>query len=142
MTNRAAHLDTFRTSPSRLALAGATAIAVAILVNVAIYLVAWAMGFIPDDLPPEGEGIGIGAIVIVCILTIAVATICLGLFARFSKHPVRNFTILAAIVFFTSIQAPRGIEGAKPQLVLTLMLMHVATAVIAWWVLTRVSRVT
>ena len=61
----------------------------------------------------------------------AAATLCLGLFARFSKHPVRNFTILAAIFFFTSIQAPRGIEGAKPQLVLSLMLMHIATAVIS-----------
>lgn len=142
MTDSAVYLDSYRTAPSRLALAGATAIVVAVLVNVAIYLIARAVDFIPDDLPPEGAGIGVGAIVVVSILTIAVATICLGLFARFSKHPIRNFTILAAIFFFTSIQAPRGIEGAKPQLVLSLMLMHVATAVIAWWALTRLSRVT
>lgn len=141
MTDSAAHPAGYRTTLSRLALAGAIAIVVASLVNVAIYVVARAVDFIPDDLPPEGEGIGVGAIVVVSILTIAGATICLGLFARFSKNPIRNFTILAAIVFVTSIQAPRGIEGAKPQLVLSLMLMHIATAVVAWWVLTRLSRV-
>lgn len=109
--------------------------------NVAIYVVARAVDFIPDDLPPEGEGIGVGAIVVVSILTIAVATLCLGLFARFSKNPVRNFTILTAIVLFTSLQAPRGIEGAPGGMIATLLLMHLATAVIAWWVLTRLSRV-
>lgn len=141
VTDSAVHFDAYRTTPARLALAGAAAIIVAILANVAIYLVARAVDFIPDDLPPEGEGIGVGAIVVVTILTLTVATICLGLFARFSKNPIRNFTILTVIVFVTSIQAPRGIEGAKPQLVLSLMLMHIATAAVAWWVLTRLSRV-
>jgi hypothetical protein len=141
VTDTTAQPDDYRTAPTRLALAGAIAILAAIAVDTVIYLVARAIDAIPDDLPTEAESVGIPAIITVCILTIAVATIALGLFARFSTYPVKNFTILAAIVLFTSLSAPRGIDGAPTSMVVTLLLMHVVTAVIAWWVLTRVSRV-
>ena len=140
MTETAVEQDDYRTTPARLALAGAAAIFIAIVANVVIYLIARAVDAIPDDLPDEAGTFGIPAIVTVCVITLAVATVALGLFDRLSRDPVRNFTILAAIVLFTSLQAPRGIEGAPGSMVATLLVMHLVTAVIAWLVLTRLSR--
>jgi hypothetical protein len=140
VTDTAAQPDAYRTTPARLALAGAVAIAAAIVANLVSYLVARAIGAIPDDLSAEAGTFGVPAIVTVCILTIIVATVALGLFDRFSRHPVKNFTILTAIVLFTSLQAPRGIEGAPGSMVATLLVMHVVTAIVAWLALTRLSR--
>ena len=123
----------------RLPLAGAVAIVAAITANVVIYLLARAVGAIPDDLPADAEQLGIPAIVIVSILTISVATLALALFARFSAHPIQNFRILSIIVFITSVSAPTGIEDASIGLVVSLLIMHVVTAVIAVLVLSRLS---
>lgn len=140
MTETAAQPDDYRTTPARLALAGAVAAVAAFVVDIAIYLIARAIDAIPDDLPDGAESVSVAGIAIAVLLTIPVATIALGLFDRFSRHPVKNFTILTAIVFFTSLQAPRGIDGAPGSMVATLLLMHVVTAIVAWLALTRLSR--
>lgn len=133
--------DDQRVDMRRVPLAGLVALVGAITADFAIYRVARAVGAIPDDLPSEAEQIGLPAIITVCVLTIVVATIALALFARFSKNPIRNFTILAAIVFVTSVQAPFGIEDASTGLVASLLVMHVVTALITWLALTRLTHV-
>ncbi len=141
MTETIVRPDDYRTTPTRLALAGAVAVVAAIVADVVIYSVARVTGAVPDDLPADAESVGIPAIIAACVLTISVATLAMGLFARLSQHPVRNFTILAAIVAATSLQAPLGIADAPAGLVVSLLLMHGATAAIAWWCLTRLSRI-
>ena len=133
--------DDQRVDMRRVPLAGLAALVGAITADFAIYRIARAAGAIPNDLPAGAEQIGMPAIITVCVLTIVVATVALALFARFSTHPIRNFTILAAIVFVTSVQAPLGIEDASTGLIISLLVMHAATALIAWLALTRLARV-
>lgn len=124
-------------STSRLVMAAAATIVAAIIANVAMYLVSSAVGAIPDDLPAGAEQFGVSAIVIVSTLTIAIATLALGLFGRFSQQPIRNFRVLSIIVLATSLSGPVGIEQAPVGLLVTMILMHLATAAIAYVVLTR-----
>lgn len=126
--------------PRRIPIAALVAIIAAIAANVVIYLLARTVDFIPDDLPVDAEQIGIPAIIVATTITVSVAALALWLFVRFSRNPVRNFYILSAIVFVTSAQAPLGIEDASTGLVVSLLLMHSATAIIAVFVLTRLSR--
>lgn len=126
-----------RISTGKLVVAGASAIVAAIIVNLAMYLVSDAFGAIPDDLPAGAEQFGIPAIVIVAALTVTLATLALGLFGRFSQQPIRNFRVLAIIVLATSLSGPVGIEQAPVGLFVTMIVMHLATAAIAYVVLTR-----
>ena len=123
----------------RLPLAGAVAIVAATTANVVIYLLARAVGAIPDDLPEGMSMFGIGAIVFITILTLTIATIAMWGFARFSTMPIRNFTTLTIIVFVTSLPPVFGLDISM-EFTITLVTMHGATAMIAWWCLTQLSR--
>lgn len=129
-----------RIAMRRLTLAWAVAVVAAISFDAAIYLLADALGAIPGDLPGIAEGLGVPSIVVVVVLTLTVATVALALFARLSHQPIRNFTILCGIVFATSLQPILGMEGATVSLRVTLAAMHAVTALIAWWVMTRLTR--
>jgi hypothetical protein len=130
-----------RIAMRRLPLAWAVAVIAAISFDSAIYLVADALGAIPDDLPEIAEGLGIPSIAVVVVLTLTVAAVGLALFGRYSRQPVKNFSILCVIVFATSLQPVVGMEGAPVSLRVTLALMHAVTALIAWWVMTRLTSV-
>lgn len=141
MTDTTAPPDVFRTSPKRLALAWLVAIAVASFVNSAIYLVARATGAIPDDLTGDAADIILPTVLTVTILTISIATLAFGIFARFTKKPVRNFTILAVLIVLLTLRLPSTLQTAPAEMVVSLLAMHLVTAVIAWWALTQISRV-
>ena len=124
----------------RIPAAGLAAIIAAISANVVIYLLARAVGAIPDELPEGMSMFGIGAIVFITILTLTIATIAMWGFARFSTMPIRNFTTLTIIVFVTSLPPMFGLDISM-EFTITLVTMHGSTAMIAWWCLTRLSRV-
>lgn len=124
----------------RIPAAGLAAIIATISANVVVYLLARAVGAIPDDLPEGMSMFGIGAIVFITILTLTIATIAMWGFARFSTMPIRNFTTLTIIVFVTSLPPVFGLDISM-EFTITLVTMHGATAMIAWWCLTRLSRV-
>ncbi len=130
-----------RIATRRLPLAWAVAVVAAISFDAAIYLIADALGAIPDDLPDIAAGLGVPSIAVVVVLTLTVAAVALALLARSSRQPVRNFTILSGIVFATSMQPVIGMDGATVSLRVTLVIMHAVTALIAWWVLTRLTRI-
>lgn len=109
------------------------------LVNVIIYLIARAVGAIPDDLPEAAELVGIPSIVFACVITITVATVAFWIFARFSENPVKNFVILAAIVFMTSLSSPFSLEGTTAGLITSLLAMHVVATGIVLIVFTRLD---
>lgn len=123
--------------PRRIPIAGVVAIAAAITVNVLVYLIARAVGAIPDVLPESMDVFGVGPIVVIVVLTLTVATIAMWGFTRFSATPIRNFTILSVIVFITSLPPVFGLEGLSAGFKATLVIMHAVTALIAWWALTR-----
>jgi hypothetical protein len=123
--------------PRRIPIAGVAAIAAAITVNILVYLIARAVGAVPDVLPDSMDVFGIGPIVFIVVLTLTVAMIAMLGFTRFSATPIRNFTILSVIVFVTSLPPVFGLEGLSPGFKVTLVIMHAVTALIAWWTLTR-----
>lgn len=125
--------------PRRIPIAGLAAIVAAITANFAIYRIARATGAIPDDVPEGMSMFGVGAIVFITILTLTIATIAMWGFARFSTMPIRNFTTLTIIVFVTSLPPVFGLD-ISTSFASTLVIMHAATAIIAWWCLTRLSR--
>lgn len=127
-------------STGRIVRAGVIAAIAASVATVIVYLIASAVGAIPDDLPEAAELVGISSIVVACVITITVATVAFWIFTRFSENPVKNFVILAAIVFMTSLSSPFSINGASAGLITSLLVMHVVAAGVVVLVFTRLGR--
>lgn len=125
--------------PRRIPVAGVAAIVAAITANFAIYRISRATGTIPDDLPDSMSAFGVGAIIFVSVLTLAIASVTMWGFTRFSSVPIRNFTTLTLIIFFTSMPPLFSLDIAT-DFRLTLIGMHAATAFCAWWCLTRLTQ--
>lgn len=138
--NDTTNLHANRVDTRRIPLAWAAAVVAAIVVDAAIYLVADALGAIPEELPSGARQFSLASLFVVVPITLTVAAIALALFERYSGHPVKNFTILTVIVLATSLQPVLGIDGASAGFIATLLLMHLATAAIAWLALTRLTR--
>lgn len=126
-------------STGRVVLAGLIAAIAASVANAIVYLIASAVGTIPDDLPEAAELVGIPSIVLACVITITGATVAFWVFTRYSETPVRNFVILSAIVFTTSLTSPFSIEGATVGLITSLLVMHVVAAGVVVIVFTRLG---
>lgn len=126
-------------STGRVVLAGLIAAIAASVANAIVYLIASAVGAIPDDLPEAAELVGIPSIVVACVITITVATVAFFLFSHFSRDPVKNFVILSGIVLVTSLSSPFSIEGASAGLITSLLVMHVVAAGVVVIVFTRLD---
>ncbi|MBA2454041.1 MAG: hypothetical protein H0V47_12775 [Chloroflexia bacterium] len=126
-------------SAGQIILAGVVAAVAASVANVMVYLIASAVGAIPDDLPEAAELVGIPSIIVACVITITVASVAFWVFTRFSENPIKNFVILAAIVLMTSLSSPFSIEGATAGLITSLLVMHVVATAIVLIVFTRLD---
>lgn len=110
---------------------------VTLAINLAIYFIGNATGWIPDDLPERAEAFGIPAVIAYTLLPIIAGGVLLTLLVRWTNHPVIIFALIAAVVFIASLFAPLSIAGASASFRWILVAMHVATAVIATVILLR-----
>jgi hypothetical protein len=116
-------------APSAIARAGGLAALIAVVANVAIYLVAAAVGAIdPTVAGPTGDPIGLTAVLILTIGPAIVATALFALLARFTPRPGAIFLAIAALVFAAFLFGPFNL-GAPLAMVLVLELMHLVVAI-------------
>ena len=114
---------------------------VAAIVNAIIFALADAAGLFPDDvLLTSGQPMGLGPVVSVTIIGVVGAVIVYALIGRFSRRPIRLFTIVAAVVLVLSFASPLSIPGAGAGYIAALELLHITTAAIAVGLLTRLAR--
>lgn len=116
-----------------------TAIAVitTIVVNLVIYFVADAAGWIPETLPENAEQFGIPAIILYTALPLLAGGVLLSFLVMWTTHPVIMFALIAAVVFIASLFAPLSIAGAETSFRAVLVAMHVVAAVLGTFLLLR-----
>lgn len=120
----------------RLLAAGGMAMAIAIVVNLAIYTIANAIMSDPIIDPNSGDEMPVAPVIVSTILAIAVATAVFALVVRRFHRSVRTFVVIAAVVLLLSLGPVIGTPDVPGASRLVLGLMHVATAVITVSVLT------
>jgi uncharacterized membrane protein YeaQ/YmgE (transglycosylase-associated protein family) len=113
------------------------AIVVTLVLNVVLYFVADAAGWIPDDLPERAEQFGLPAVIMYTIVPLLGAALLLSLLVRWTSHPVIMYSLIAAVVFIASLFAPLSIAGASTSFRTVLVLMHIIVAVIGSVILLR-----
>jgi purine-cytosine permease-like protein len=108
--------------------AGGLAALIAVVANVAIYLIANAAGAIDATVVnPMGDPIGLAAVLSLTIGAAIVAAILFALLVRFAPRPGTIFLAVAALVFALFLMGPFNL-GAPVAMVLVLELMHLVVA--------------
>ena len=121
---------------------GAIAGVAAAVLNAVVYLVASALGAIPEsvEIPNSGGPLPLGAVLVFSFLPALLAAGILALLGRSTRRPFGIFTALAVGVFLLSLYTPFGIPGAPVAMIVALELMHLVAAVVIVGVLTRMGR--
>jgi hypothetical protein len=137
------------TSPSRVAFSRIlTAGLIAIVVSIVVNLIIRAIAFAVIDLPAGFAPLSVGAIAVLTAVGVAAATLVYALVNRFLPNPARTFTIIAVVALIVSIipnfmlagnpaMLPMPGDPATPAAAYTLILFHIAAAVVSVVVLTR-----
>lgn len=115
----------------------AIAIITTLVINVALYFVADAAGWIPEPLPERAEGFGLPAVILYTALPLLAGGILLTFLVMWTSHPVIMFALIAAVVFIGSMIAPLSIAGASTSFRAVLVAMHVIAAVLGTSLLLR-----
>lgn len=113
----------------------------AVVVNVLIYYAGSALiGYDPQFVVLAS----VSATILFTIVPAIVAVLLYAILLRFTKNPVRTFTIIAAVVLVISVIPDffyiPTVPGASLGQTVVLMLMHVAAAVVIVWTLTNFTQ--
>ena len=130
-----------RVAWTRLVPAGLLAALVAAAANAVVYLVASAMGAMPQDVAVNGQGpITLPVVATMSTFGAVAGTVVYAILGRFARRPVRVFRVVAAVALVLSFAGPFTIPGAPAAMVATLLLMHVVAAMVVVGLLTTLAR--
>jgi hypothetical protein len=110
---------------------------VTVVLNLIVYFIADAAGWIPDHRTGNAENFGIPAIIVSTIIPIVLGGILLSLLISWTSHPVIMFSLIAAVTFIASLSAPLTVSGADASFKAVLVSMHVITAGLGTVILLR-----
>jgi peptidoglycan/LPS O-acetylase OafA/YrhL len=132
-------IPAFQQSKTRSDIVRNTGIAalVTTVLNLVVYFIADAAGWIPDNLTGNAANFGVVAIIISTIIPIVLGGVLLMLLISWTNHPVIMFSLIAAVAFIASLSAPLSIGEASTSFKSVLVLMHVITAGLGTAILLR-----
>ena len=105
---------------------GSLAGVVAAVINAALFFVGSYTGAIPSNLiiPNAGQPLTIVPVLVSSFLPAVVAGLLLDLLNRFTKRPLRIFTIIVLAILAFSFISPFSIPGIPITMIVILKLMH------------------
>jgi hypothetical protein len=138
-TRTRAHAETV--ALRRLPIAGSIAVIGAVTANALVYLVASALGAMPQDVVVRaGQPITLGAAAGTTLMSVACAVAVFALLSRFTSRPITIFRVVALLVLALSFLPPFTLAGAPLAMIAALEIMHVAAAAISIYTLTVLTR--
>jgi hypothetical protein len=108
-----------------------------IVLNLVVYFIGDAAGWIPDDLPERADNFGIPAIIVSTLIPIIGGGIVLTLLIHTTTHPVLMFCLISSVVFIATLAAPLSVAGSHRSFATFLVALHVITVVVGVALLIR-----
>ena len=122
----------------RLAQLALMAAAAAALANAVLFFIFQPLGAWPQDVIAAGnQPMSLAPILIFSFVSVLGAAVVLGLLARFTGQPERNFYIVAAVVFIGFFFTPFTIPDAPSVMIVALEIVHVPPALASLIVLPK-----
>lgn len=107
-------------------------------VNAVIFYVAGSLGTFPATALIQGQPLTVVPVIISSVLPVLVAAGVFALLGRFTRRPVRIFTIVAVLLLVATAANPFvGIPGVTPAMGIVLNLMHLVVGGLVVWGFTR-----
>ena len=126
-----------RVSLGRFLAFGSIAGVLAAVANAVVYLLASALGAMPNSvLAPGGAPITLFPVVLSSFVPALVAAVLLVVLGRFTRRPFGIFQTVAVVLLVLSLVTPFTIPGAPAGMIATLLIMHALAAAAIIWVLT------
>jgi peptidoglycan/LPS O-acetylase OafA/YrhL len=113
------------------------AAAVTLALNLTLYFIGDAAGWIPDELPERAEQFGIPALILSTVVPILIGGVVLAILVRTTNHPVLMFCLIASVAFIATLVAPLSIAGASTTFRTFLVALHLVTVVVGTVLLVR-----
>ncbi len=131
-----------RVAFGRLLWAGPLAAVSAAIANTIVYVVAYGLGAMPQDVVVEGSGpITLGPVIFASVVGAVGAVVIFAIVTLLARRrPIQTFNIVAAVALVLSFYTPFTIPEAPVAMVATLLLMHVVAGVVIVGVLTTLVR--
>lgn len=118
-------------------LAGLTAA----VINALIFFAGSAAGAFPATvLTPGGEPLSVVPVIISSFVPALLGGLLLALLNRFTRQPLRIFTIVTVLVVLFSVYSPFSLVGAPPLMIALLELMHLVVAGVVLYIFSRYAR--
>jgi len=115
---------------------------VAAVINAIIFIIGDALGAFPKTvlLPSNNEPLSLGAVIFISIVGVIAGGIVFAVIGRFSRRPIRLFTIVALVFLVLSFSSPFSIPNAPAGYIIALLLMHVVAGLATIGLLTTLAR--
>jgi hypothetical protein len=135
-------MTTVSTSTGRYPVTVILTAVIAVVANVVIYFIASALGAMPESVlvPPMNLPITIIPVIMATLMGTLGGAIVFALLTRFTKNPVRIFTVIAVLVVIAMGIPPFTLSGAPASMIVALNIMHIVAGVIVVTMLTRSVR--
>ena len=108
-----------------------------VVLNLVVYFIGEAAGWIPDQLPERADNFGIPAILVSTLVPVIAGGIVLTLLIHITTHPVLMFCLIASVVFIGTLVAPLSVAGSSTSFATFLVVLHVITVVVGVALLIR-----
>ena len=115
---------------------------VAAVINAIIFIIGDALGAFPKTvlLPSNNEPLSLGAVIFISIVGVIAGGIVFAVIGRFSRRPIRLFTIVALVFLVLSFGSPFSVPNAPAGYIIALLLMHVVAGLAIIGLLTTLAR--
>jgi len=124
-----------KSSTTSLWKAGLIASVVAAAANALIYGVGRIAGTIPQSVEVDalsGNGpVTLATVIVTSVLAVVVATLFYAVLRRITRRPERIFLIAGSLLLVVSLAMPFSIPDVPMKMAVTLVLMHITTAIVA-----------
>lgn len=105
----------------------------ALAAALAVWIVAHLVGGIPLEvrLTPNGpvQEVGVISVIVVCLVAGAVAVLLVAALERLTRHPRRDWAVIAIVVLALSLAGPLG-SAATAEAGVSLLCMHLAVGAV------------
>lgn len=114
---------------------------IAAVLNAILFLIGSSTGAIPADfiIPNAGQPLTIVPVLVSSFLPAVAGGLLLAVLNRFTKRPLRIFTIITLAILVFSFIGPLGIPSAPVGLIVILELMHVVVVGVVLTVFNRLA---